>query len=237
LRPERAVLSDANQELITTYTEIRDDAAHVIARLQGFADNHSPTMFAAMRDDQRQDAARFIYLNKTCFNGLYRVNSAGVFNVPIGSPKTAAQICDAANLLACAAALSAAFIECWDFRQAIAAAVPGDLIYADPPYLPSSKTSDFTAYTPGGFSLKDHQDLADALEAAAQRGVHVLLSSADNPASRRVYKAFRKQRVKARRNINSKGTGRGTVGELLCTYEQPKENKCRRARSRSPRRS
>jgi DNA adenine methylase len=232
LRPARAVLSDANRELVTTFQAIRDGVDDVIGRLRSFAKFHGPELFETLRSEAAGTglpfdvAARMIYLNKACFNGLYRVNASGKFNVPFGKQQarkdgTSAPplICDEANLRACASALSGAFIECWDFRQAIEAAEPGDFLYCDPPYLPSSKTADFSTYTPGGFGKQDHADLAAALEAAAQRGVHVLLSSADNPASRKIYRAFRKERITARRNISSKGDGRGAVGELLCRYQ------------------
>lgn len=227
MRPERAVLSDSNRELVTTYQAIRDNVNDVIDRLQRLATRHCPEQFEEERvrlinfafarpDDV---AARMIYLNKTCFNGLYRVNASGKFNVPLGKFKRPPTICDEANLRACSSALASAWIECWDFRAAIKAAKRGDFVYADPPYLPSSGTADFTSYTANGFDATDHCALEDALTRAGKRGAHVLLSSADNPASRKIYRGLKIEKVSARRNISSKGDGRGAVGELLCTYE------------------
>jgi DNA adenine methylase len=224
LRPACAVLSDANRELVTTFQAVRDNVEEVIGRLHSFAKFHSPELFETLRSETGTGlpfdvAARMIYLNKTCFNGLYRVNAAGKFNVPPDKSKTAAVICDEKNLRACAVALASAWIEPWDFRTAIGQAESGDFVYADPPYLPSSETADFTSYTADGFGPGDHADLALALTIAGSRGAHVLLSSADNPTSRKIYRDLKREKVSARRNISSKGDGRGAVGELLCTYK------------------
>jgi len=224
LRPPRAVLSDSNRELVTTYQAIRDNVETVILNLRNLAKNHDAELFDGIRSGNvdfshpTRVAARMIYLNKTCFNGLHRVNASGKFNVPLGKFKTPPTICDEENLRACAAALARAFIEPWDFRTAIEAAESGDFIYADPPYLPSSTTSDFVSYTAEGFGMEDHGDLARALVSAGARRAQVLLSSSDTPTSRQIYAGLKQEQVRARRNISSKGDGRGAVGELLCTY-------------------
>jgi DNA adenine methylase len=228
LRPARAVLSDANRELVTTYQAVRDNVDEVICRLHWFSERHSPEQFEEVRSAHFASgipahvAARMIYLNKTCFNGLYRVNASGKFNAPLGKFKTPPTICDEKNLHACAVALASAWIEPWDFRTAIKAAKRGDFVYADPPYLPSSDTSEFTSFTAGGFAAEDHIELAQALLKSGARGAHILLSSADNPNSRKIYRDLKRERITARRNISSKGDGRGAVGELLCTYKPPR---------------
>ena len=228
LRPARAILSDSNLELVTAFQAVRDNVNEVIDRLKSIAAHHSQERFEEVRSQSPNFACppgvatRLIYLNKTCFNGLYRVNAAGKFNVPPDKSKTAAVICDEKNLRACSVALASAFIEPWDFRTAIQHAESGDFIYADPPYLPSSETSNFTSYTVDGFYAGDHIRLAREMTAAGARGVHVLLSSADNPTSRKIYRGLKREQVSARRNISSKGDGRGAVGELLCTYRARK---------------
>jgi DNA adenine methylase len=228
LRPARAVLSDSNRELVTTYKAIQDDVEQVIRRLRSFAKEHGPELFECLRGEQPHFdlpfdvAARMVYLNKTCFNGLYRVNSQGRFNSPLGKFASPPVICDERNLRACSKALASTWIEPWDFRTAIQQAKPGDFVYSDPPYLPSSDTADFTSYTAGGFGVEDHVNLAAEMASAGARGVHVLLSSANNPTSRKIYRALKRERVSARRNISSKGDGRGAVGELLCTYRHTK---------------
>jgi len=231
LRPARGVLSDSNRELVATYCAIRDDVEMVIVLLRALAELHSPDQFARIRGltaDQLSPAhvaARMIYLNKTCFNGLYRVNQSGEFNSPLGKFQSTPVICDEDNLRACASALASAWIEPWEFRTAIQAAGTGDFVYSDPPYLPMSETADFTSYTSDGFHAEDHQRLAGELVSAGERGAHILLSSADNAASRRIYRFLKREQVSARRNISSNRDGRGEVGELLCTYRKTRRTR------------
>jgi DNA adenine methylase len=228
LLPLRAVLSDSNRELVATFRAVRDRVEDVVERLEDYQHRHSPREYDRVRripmggrGDWPDDlvAARMIYLNKTCFNGLYRVNAGGIFNVPIGKFKTPPTICDAANLRACSQALQHATIVDWDFRYAISRSKAGDLIYCDPPYLPSSDTADFTKYTADGFTLRDHRGLAWACQDAKAHGATVVLSAAGNDASAKLYRPFGFQfhSVAARRAINSKGSARGEVCELICT--------------------
>jgi DNA adenine methylase len=215
-----AVLSDSNAELITAYRAIRDDLHSVIFRLRAFEGSYGREQFNRVRSSRyglpADVAARMIYLNKTCFNGLYRVNQKGEFNSPFGKYENPT-ICDRENLSSCSVALYGAEICCCDFRESLGAARMGDFVYLDPPYVPTSKTSSFTAYTPGGFSIDDQIELALAARDAKGRGVHVLISAAGNSDSRELYQGFAITEVQARRNINCDGGKRGNVTELLIT--------------------
>jgi DNA adenine methylase len=213
-----AYLGDANAELVTTYKAVRDDVEAVIAALRPHERQHSAEHYYATRAQRLRSesavAARMIYLNRTCFNGVYRVNRSGGFNVPIGR-YTNPIICDADNLRACSRALAGAEIACADFASVMAVAKPGDFVYCDPPYFPVSKTGDFTSFTAAGFTPADQERLADCVRQLKRSGVHVLLSNADLPVVRELYEGFEMRSVKARRNINSKSDRRGAVDELL----------------------
>lgn len=218
LRPPRAVLSDNNAELVDCFRAVREEVRAVIAalRLHRYDRDH----FYAVRalDPQTltlaERAARTIFLNRTCFNGLYRVNAQGRFNVPFGryaNPK----ILDAENLRACSRALRRARIECAPFQRVLEKARRGDFVYFDPPYHPRSKTSYFTAYAPGGFTADDQRDLARVYATLDRRGVLVMLSNSDTPLIRELYRGFRIVEVRAARSINSKGEARGAITELV----------------------
>jgi DNA adenine methylase len=213
-----AYLGDANAELITTYRAIRDDVEAVIAALRPHERQHSAEHYYAVRAQRpRSDAAvaaRMIYLNRTCFNGVYRVNKSGGFNVPIGRYANPT-VCDADNLRACARSLASAEIACADFASVMAVAKGGDFVYFDPPYFPVSKIGDFTSFTASGFTPADQERLAGCARRLKGSGVHVLLSNADLPVVHELYEGFEVRAVRARRNINSDGGKRGDVGELL----------------------
>ena len=227
-RFRHACLSDANEELVMTYVAIRDDLDAILACLEGHSKRHSEKHYYAVREagvlqgHPPATAARFIYLNKAGFNGLYRVNRKGEFNVPWG--KHASYAVDVENLTACSRALQDVDLFVHDVTAANAvvrklARKPGagDFLYADPPYVPVSKTADFTSYTKDGFSWQDQKKLVDIARHLATKGVRVLLSNADTTRVRRLYRGgdFTIERVEARRNINSKGDARGKVGEVL----------------------
>jgi len=234
LRPPLAVLSDANQELVAAYLAVQRDVAGVVRVLESLFACHSAEQYARVRaagsggDDSCRAAARTIYLNKTCFNGLYRVNSKGEFNVPLGKYARAPK-CDADNLKACSALLRSSVpgtrgyaktrVLCADFRAALASFGEGDFAYLDPPYMPVSETSNFTAFTASKFGKAEHEALADLARDLKGRGGSVLLSGPDTGESVELYESrgLRVERVSARRNINSKGGGRGVVGEILVT--------------------
>lgn len=224
-RFERAVISDMNVDLIGTYIAIAQAEHHVIGRLEHHAKKHSEEHYYRVRslDPRRMNgpvdrAARVIYLNRTCFNGLYRVNKKGQFNVPFGDYANPT-ICDGENIRAVAGVLQRKGVRLWrvDFAEVLESAREGDAVYCDPPYAPVSETSNFTAYVAGGFASVEQERLRNVAVKLVNRGVHVLLSNSDTPFVRRLYKGFKIERVEAPRRINSKGGKRGNVGELLIT--------------------
>jgi len=213
-----ACLSDLNERLVRTYRGIKESVEAVIRCLEGFSRERSFFEWMRERDIDRESdvevAAWFIFLNKTGFNGLYRVNSQNKFNVPFGSHKKDARFFDAANLRACATALEGAKIQHRDFEDALRDVQPNDFVYLDPPYVPLSLTSNFTSYTAEGFTHKDQERLRDAALELKRRGVHVVLSNSSSAAY--LYKdGFDTIRVLASRPVNSKGDGRGKIAELL----------------------
>jgi DNA adenine methylase len=170
-------------------------------------------------------AALFIYLNRTGFNGLYRLNRRGVFNVPVGR-YAAPRICDEDHLRAVAATLRHPHValECAPYQETLADADAGDFVYGDPPYAPLSPTASFAQYTAGGFGPADQRALRDVMAAAASRGATVIISNSSAPSILRLYGApvaraagLRVHRVPARRSINSRAAARGPVDELVIT--------------------
>jgi DNA adenine methylase len=221
LEPKRAVLADVNERLVRTYRGVRDDVEAVIDLLKGYRRRHDESFFYALRErdiDAGTDvevAAWLIYLNKTGFNGLYRVNSKNRFNVPFGRYDDPA-IVQPERLRACSAALRGADVRLADFEAVARDAKRGDFVYFDPPYVPLSKTSSFASYTSGGFSQKAQARLRDTARALKKRGVHVLLSNSSAPEVRSLYAdGFEIVEVSARRSVNSKGSGRGAITELV----------------------
>jgi DNA adenine methylase len=217
-RFRRAVLADANAELLECWRGVRDGVDAVVAALRAW--RYEEECYYAVREldpaalAPAERAARLIYLNRTCYNGLYRVNRAGKFNVPFGR-YTNPRICDEEGLRAASAALQRADLLCADFETAVERAQPGDAVYFDPPYLPVSDTSDFTAYHHDGFGPEDHERLAGVFASLGARGVYALLSNSDAPLARRLYHPFRPHFVEALRSINSKANARGSVLEML----------------------
>lgn len=218
LHPARATLSDDNSDLIDCLTAVRNDLPAVITAL-GQHRYEKEYYYAVRAQDPAElplveRAARMIYLNRTCFNGLYRVNSKGGFNVPFGRYANPT-ICDAPNLRACARALKRARIERAPFPAVLDRARRGDFVYFDPPYHPLSKTAYFTAYAKGGFREADQRELARVYAELDRRGVLVMLSNSNAPLVRELYKGFRIVQVQATRSINSKGARRGAITELV----------------------
>lgn len=220
-RFEHASISDVNEELVLTYRGVAIDVATVIQALGEHERGHDEARFYAIRalDPEKLSlalrAARVIYLNRTCFNGLYRVNRAGKFNTPFGAYKNPT-ICDAENLRSVSALLrERTSIDSGDFELAVEDALRGDAVYFDPPYVPASKTANFTGYAKAGFGMGEQERLRNLAEKLDARGVHVLLSNADTPEVRELYDGFNVTSVTAPRAINSKGGKRGAVGEVL----------------------
>jgi DNA adenine methylase len=221
--PESSILWDNNQELIRTFRAVRDEVERVIDLLREHERQHSKGHFLEMRVNKPRTAptvaARLIYLNKTCFNGLYRVNSRGEFNVPLGSyPKPS--ILNEEGLRRASRQLAGAQIEEKDFRMVLSVAEEGDFVYFDPPYHPRSETAYFTSYTRDSFAEEDQKDLAEVYRALDRKGCLLVLSNSDTPLVRRLYKGFRKVEVIARRNINSRADRRGPIKERLVVNER-----------------
>jgi len=215
-------LSDVNDELMTCYAAVRDHVEKVISALRRHAKGHSKTHYYATRAKDpaklrpASRAARLIYLNKTCFNGLYRVNARGRFNVAMGSYKDPT-ICDAASPRAASRALAEAELAAAPFKDVADTAEPGDFVYFDPPYVPISPTSSFTSYADMPFGEEQHRELAELFAHLAERGCFVMLSNSDAPLVRRLCSAWHIHRVYARRRINSNGDRRGAIAELVVT--------------------
>ena len=232
-RPRRAVLNDLNRELVTTYEVVRDALGPLVERLELLQRD-----YLAAGDDARAEryyavraatpatpveiAARLLFLNKTCFNGLYRVNRSGAFNVPHGRYRKP-RILDAAALEAASAVLQDVDLLSVDFEEACAAAGPGDFVYLDPPFHPLSETSSFTAYTERSFGRADQLRLKWRIDALRERGAPVMLSNSPHQWVVGLYEGSRYHldRVPARRAINSRGAGRGAIDELTVTSYEP----------------
>ena len=217
----RAVLSDVNVNLICTYEHVADYPELLIHDLLVHKGRNSEKYFYEARDQYNEyvltpmtRATLFIYLNKTCFNGLYRVNRAGKFNVPWGKYKNPT-ICDADNLRACSAALEKAQVVAHDFRFVFKQVKKGDVVYFDPPYVPVSKTANFVGYGEAGFTGTDQAELEHVCTKLDRVGVKWVLSNVDCEETRSLYRKWNVQPVQARRNVNSKGGKRGPVGELV----------------------
>jgi DNA adenine methylase len=222
LQPERAVLSDAVGDLIDTYRIVHRQAGALIAQLEGLRANHSTEQFYKVRDDFNarcetsgvQRAAWLIYLNKTCYNGLFRTNRGGLFNVPVGR-FTKPAIADPENLHSCAAVLSRAELEHKGFEHLLDEARAGDMIYLDPPYVPISKTSSFSAYADGTFTLEDQARLARVFHELDARGCFLALSNSETKEVRELYAGYDFTSIFAPRAISSKASTRGEVMEVL----------------------
>lgn len=224
LRPEDAFLSDTNGELINTYRVVRDSVEALIAELARH--RYDEAHYYAVREwDRAADystrspvtrAGRFIFLNKTGFNGLHRVNSKGQFNVPFGDYKNPT-IVDAANLRRCSAALAGVEIDVAGYLAVEAKAKGGDFVYLDPPYAPLTATSNFTSYTAGGFDRADQERLRDLCLRLDKKGVHLMVSNSSAPLILDLYAQFRVELVDARRFVNARAAGRGAVKEVIVT--------------------
>lgn len=221
-RIRQASISDLNAELVDTYLAIRDYTREVIELLSGYPYDKEFYYYLRSQDPWEMElperAARMIYLNKTCYNGLYRVNKKGKFNVPFGRYKSP-KYCDVENLQAVSQALHGVNIFCASFEQVLEQANPGDLVYFDPPYVPLSKTSNFTAYQAAGFSQAAQVKLRDACTKLTKRNVNVILSNSATTLVRDLYTTpgFTLSEVKANRAINSNASRRGKQVELIVT--------------------
>jgi len=229
LQPAHSLLIDINLELVNVYRCVRDRVEELIDQLEHHQQQHNSEHYYQIRAQTASNddwfykgnnidrAARLIYLNKTCFNGLYRENSKGHFNVPIGSYKKPA-IYDPAILRADSIALQSAQIEPASFDQVLQYAKSAkDFVYFDPPYYPISPTSSFTAYNRYSFSEDQQVQLRDVVTELSDRGVKVMLSNSDCPFVRELYKEFNIHTIYATRNINCNAEKRGKITEVLVT--------------------
>ena len=228
--PTQAVLNDDNPDLIATYRALASDADAVIRRLELHRRLHAEEHYYSMRarwNDRSVSwsgvdrAAAFIYFNKTCFNGLWRVNRSGGFNVPMGR-YVDPPICVPEALHPAGRALARAELRCGDFRAAVADAGAGDFVYFDPPYDPLTPTASFTSYTQGEFGRDAQRALAELARTLIRRGCTVMLSNHDTPFIRSLYRGLgvdglRIDRVRCPRAINSNASARGDVDEVIIT--------------------
>lgn len=219
---KQAYLSDTNEELINVYKVVRDELDALIELLTLHQNSHNREYYYQVRLLDRlnldlsnvERAARTIYLNRTCYNGLYRVNRKKQFNVPIGSYKNPRilfkNVLESAHTI-----LRDKAIEVRDFRELDAIAEPGDFFYFDPPYDPISKTSSFTGYTSNNFRDEDQMDLAKVFRGLDEKGCFCMLSNSYTPFILSLYQDFRIELVSARRSVNSRANGRGSINEVL----------------------
>ncbi|MCI0515169.1 DNA adenine methylase [candidate division KSB1 bacterium] len=220
--PGAVFLTDSNAELMNAYQVVRDLVGELTQLLAQHQQQHGADYFYSIRNQDRQPmtlspverAARLIYLNRTCYNGLYRVNRQGQFNVPLGSYKNPT-ILFAAELQAASRALRKADLRVLDFRACVALAQPGDFFYFDPPYDPLSKSASFTSYTATNFRDADQRNLAEIFTQLTEKGCQCMLSNADTPFIRELYQRFRMETVSAKRFVNSNGAARGAINEVV----------------------
>lgn len=225
LQPENAIIADSNPELINIYRQIADNVEAIIKRLKQY--ENTSEMFYAVRSQEwtllpkEEAAARTIFLNRTCFNGLYRVNKQGKFNVPYGKYKNP-KICDEEGLRAASVALKKAEILCGDYLLVLDHyAQPGDFVFLDPPYLPISEYSDFKRYTKEQFYEEDHVELSKAVIRLHEKGCHVVLTNSNHPLVHELYAPFTIDVIQTKRHISCNGSTR--KGEDVIVTIPPKQ--------------
>ncbi len=229
LRPRESVIADGNPELVNLYRAVADHVDDVIASLLEYTNTES-AFYAARKVDWESmslaaAAARTIFLNKTCFNGLYRVNKKAQFNVPFGNYKKP-RICDHEGLRAASEALRKSTIVSGDYLEVLQTqAEPGDFIFLDPPYLPISEYADFKRYTKEQFLEDDHRRLAAEVARLHDLGCHVVLTNSNHPLVHDLYSAYPIEVLKTKRHISSKGQSRS--GEDVIVSVSPKRRNVR----------
>lgn len=228
LHPKKAYINDINKTLIYSYQVIKSKPKMLCRELCKLSDEYlildhdrRKEYFYSRRDEFNQltslntrKAVLMIFLNKSCFNGMYRENSLGKFNVPFGDYKNP-KICDSNNLLLVSEMLETVELSSTDFITAVNKAKRGDFVYFDPPYYPLSTTSNFTSYSQGSFNANDQETLRDLFVELDKRGCYVMLSNSSSDFIKELYKSYRQEVVLAGRSINSKGGGRGKINELV----------------------
>lgn len=228
LAPERALINDANGSLIDMYQTVKDNPKELLNLLDYHEQNNSKEHYLDVRSTDRdgrlenmniiEKSARLLYMLRVDFNGLYRVNSKGQFNVPYGSYKNP-KIANVENIMAVSHYFNTYDINFsnQDFADSLNGAQKNDFVYLDPPYIPLSSTSDFTSYTVDGFTLDDQKRLRNKFFDLDRQGTFVMLSNSDTPLTRELYQGANIHEVQASRNINSNSAKRGKIGELIIT--------------------
>lgn len=234
LQPQKAIINDYNEELINVYKVVREFPEELIALLEEHNIGNNEEYFYKLRALDRnssysemsdiQKAARIIYLNKTCYNGLYRVNSAGQFNSPYGRYKNP-NIINATTIRAMSKYLQNPQIKIMqgDYREVLKGIRKGSFVYLDPPYMPISSSSSFTGYTENGFSYEQQVTLKNECDKLKEKGISFLQSNSDCPEIRELYKEYDIKTVQAKRSINSNATRRGEISEVLIYYAPEKK--------------
>ncbi len=224
-KPKKIIISDINEELINTYKIVKSDVEKLIIELKQHKEYHlakGKPYYLAIRATNPNDlpalerAARFIYLNKTCFNGLYRVNSKGGFNVPMGSYKNP-DIIQEERLRIVSKLLKNVTIKVMSFEKILNLAKKGDFIYFDPPYYPLENKKSFTTYTKDSFMEKEQELLAEIFKKLDKKGCSVMLSNSDTKFIKDLYPKYNINFVQATRMINCNGDKRGKINEVVVT--------------------
>lgn len=217
-------LFDINSELINTYNVVKTYPERLLKELEIFKQNHSKEFYYEIRAWDRENdflkrsniqrASRFIYLNKTCYNGLYRVNRNNQNNVPMGSYKNP-NICDYSLILSASKALQNVNILNVNYKEVLKYASKNDLVYFDPPYFPLTRTASFTSYSEFEFLEKEQIELFEIFKNLSQRGCNLLHSNSDTKFIKDLYKDFEIKKIFANRFINSKSSSRGKISEVI----------------------
>lgn len=228
LSPTKAHINDVNATLISTYKNIKnkpEEVMKILKKLENEYKNRNEEnqkeLFYKIRDEfnntsntELKKSAYLIFLNKTCFNGMYRENSKGGFNTPFGKAKNPT-ILDRENILLVSKVLKHTKLTSVSFEKAVAEAKKGDFVYFDPPYHPLTETAKFTSYHKDSFTKEDQLKLRDVFDELDKRGCYVMLSNSHTPFINEIYKKYRRETVMANRAINCKASGRGKIKELL----------------------
>jgi len=223
-------INDINKKLITAYVQIKQNPKELILLLKEIDKEYKKLLLEEQRNyfnstrkkynegniDDTTTAAYLIFLNKTCFNGMYRENSKGEYNIPFGDQKNP-NICDEENILAVSKCLKNTEITNYSFEDSVKKCKKGDLIYFDPPYYPINATSSFTGYSKSSFGEIEQKKLKDVFIDLANRGCFVMLSNSHTPFIEKLYKEFHVNYRYAARSINSKGDKRGKIEEVVVT--------------------
>lgn len=215
----QSIVNDVNSEITNFYEVVRDQPEKLMKAIDELGCRYSEKFYYQVRmmkpRSALQKAARTLFLNKTCYNGLYRLNSRGEFNVPFGKRERLPRLYDSQNILTVSRKLKKTAIWNADFEKVIEEAGKGDFVYCDPPYEPLSSTSSFNAYTGKGFTKDDQVRLFEVCCRAVQRGAKIAVSNSASPFVKKLFQDWELVSISCRRSINSKGDRRGQIQEVL----------------------